>query len=52
MNRLLRYFAIPVSATALALLSGCISPPANTDGIAYINGGIRLGPLEKMPPLT
>lgn len=39
------------AVAALSLLSGCISPPASSDGTAYINGAIRTGPLRKMPPL-
>ena len=46
--RLIRPIA---AAAALSLLSGCISPPASSDGTAYINGAIRMSPMRKMAPL-
>lgn len=49
--KLIRLILPIATVAALSLLSGCISPPASTDGVAYINGGIRTGPLDKMAPL-
>ena len=36
----------------IATLTGCVSPPAGSSGAGYINGGITLGAMAKMPPLS